>query len=90
MFYGIWHRRTLQKAHDKEKIHHAKHERQDLVARAKEAWKKQQQAPQGGSEFRPIPPTPEYPRLTPTQVVTDPEDPRFDLEKLIASWEAQS
>ena len=23
-------------------------------------------------------------------VVTDPEDPRFDLEKLVASWEAQS
>jgi F-type H+-transporting ATP synthase subunit e len=90
VFYGIWHRRTLQKAHDEEKVHHAKHERQDLVARAKEAWKKQQLAPQGGGESRPIPPTSEYPRLTPTQVVTDPEDPRFDLEKLIASWEAQS
>lgn len=23
-------------------------------------------------------------------VVTDPEDPRFDLEKLIAKWEAES
>jgi len=71
VFYGIWHRRTLQKAHDEDKVHHAKHERQDLVARAKEAWKKQQEASKGG-------------------VVTDPEDPRFDLEKLIASWEAQS
>ena len=25
-----------------------------------------------------------------TSVVTDPEDPRFDLEKLIAKWEAES
>lgn len=25
-----------------------------------------------------------------TPVVTDPEDPRFDLEKLVSSWEAQS
>ena len=25
-----------------------------------------------------------------TIVVTDPEDPRFDLEKLIAKWEAES
>ena len=23
-------------------------------------------------------------------VVTDPEDPRFDLEKLIAKWESES
>ena len=90
MFYGIWHRRTLQKAHDEEKVHHAKHERQDLVARAKEAWKKQQEASKGGSESRSTLPAPVCPRLTPTLVVTDPEDPRFDLEKLIASWEAQS
>ena len=26
----------------------------------------------------------------PHAVVTDPEDPRFDLEKLIAKWEADS
>ena len=26
----------------------------------------------------------------PLAVVTDPEDPRFDLEKLIAKWEADS
>jgi len=71
VFYGIWHRRTLQKAHDEEKIHHAKHDRQGLVVRAKEAWKKQQEAAKDG-------------------VVTDPEDPRFDLEKLLASLEAQS
>ena len=90
MFYGIWHRRTLQKAHDEEKVHHAKHERQDLVARAKEAWKKQQEASKGGGESQSILLVPVYPWLTSTLVVTDPDDPRFDLENLIASWEAQS
>lgn len=90
MFYGIWHRRTLQKAHDEEKVHHAKHERQDLVARAKEAWKKQQGASKSGGESRSILLTLVRLRLMPTLVVTDPEDPRFDLEKLIASWETQS
>jgi len=90
VFYGIWHRRTLQKSHDEEKIHHAKHERQDLVARAKEAWKRQQEASKGGGKSTFVPSMSEHPRLTPTPVVTDPDDPRFDLEKLIASWEAQS
>ena len=90
MFYGIWHRRTLQKSHDEEKVHHAKHERQDLVARAKEAWKKQQEGSKGGGKSLSVLPTSEHPWLTHTPVVTDPDDPRFDLEKLIASWEAQS
>jgi len=71
VFYGIVHRRTLQKAHDEEKRHHAVHEREHLIAQAKDAWKKKQEGGKSG-------------------VVTDPEDPRFDLEKLIAKWEAES
>lgn len=90
MFYGIWHRRTLQKAHDEEKLHHTKHERQELVARAKEAWKRQQEAAKDGGEFKPTLLASEHPWLTYTPVVTDPNDPRFDLEKLFASLEAQS
>jgi len=68
-FYGIYHRRTLQNARDAEKAHHAKHERETLIAQAKDAWKKKQAGDKDG-------------------VVTDPEDPRFDLEKLIAKWES--
>jgi F-type H+-transporting ATP synthase subunit e len=41
VFYGIAHRRTLQKEHDEEKKHHAIHEREHLIAEAKEAWKRQ-------------------------------------------------
>ena len=43
IFYGISHRRTLQKAHDEEVKHHAIHEREHLIAQAKEAWKKKQE-----------------------------------------------
>jgi len=71
VFYGIVHRRTLQKAHDEEKQHHIIHEREHLIAQAKEAWRKKQEGSKDG-------------------VVTDPEDPKFDLEKLIAKWESES
>lgn len=67
--YGIYHRRTLQNAHDADKAHHAKHERETLIAQAKEAWKQKQAGNKDG-------------------VISNPEDPRFDLEKLIAKWEA--
>ncbi|KZT72969.1 hypothetical protein DAEQUDRAFT_722606 [Daedalea quercina L-15889] len=71
VFYGIAHRRTLQKAHDEEVKHHAVHEREHLIAQAKEAWKKKQEGGKDG-------------------VITDPEDPKFDLEKLISKWESES
>ncbi|THH19013.1 hypothetical protein EW146_g2078 [Bondarzewia mesenterica] len=71
VFYGIAHRRSLQKAHDEEKARHAIHERETLIVQAKEAWKQKQESNKGG-------------------VVTDPEDPRFDLEKLLAKWESDS
>ncbi|KAJ3571609.1 hypothetical protein NP233_g3634 [Leucocoprinus birnbaumii] len=59
-------------AHDKHQIEHAIHNREHLIAEAKEAWKRKQDAAKD------------------TTVVTDPEDPRFDLEKLIAKWEKSS
>ncbi|TDL20886.1 hypothetical protein BD410DRAFT_790225 [Rickenella mellea] len=71
VFYGIVHRRTLQKAKDEETTHHAVHQREELIKRAKDAWKRQQEGAKDG-------------------VITDPEDPKFDLEKLIAKWEADS
>lgn len=99
VFYGISHRRSLQKAHDADKEHHAIHEREHLVAQAKEAWKRKNEGSMDGGEHCPL-----AARivllllrcatlLTTWQlgsVVTDPEDPRFDLEKLIAKWESDS
>jgi F-type H+-transporting ATP synthase subunit e len=48
--YGIYHRRTLQNAHDADKAHHAKHERETLIAQAKEAWKQKQAGSKDGGE----------------------------------------
>ena len=50
VFYGIYHRRTLQKAHDQKKEHHAIHQRQNLIAEAKEAWRKKQEGGKDGGE----------------------------------------
>ncbi|TFY73030.1 hypothetical protein EWM64_g10982 [Hericium alpestre] len=71
VFYGIVHRRSLQKAHDEDRLSHAIHDREALIEQAKDAWQKKQEGDKGG-------------------VVTDPEDPRFDIEKLIAKWESES
>ncbi|KAJ7610907.1 hypothetical protein FB45DRAFT_760997, partial [Roridomyces roridus] len=70
--YGWYHRRTLRAEHDLHKIDAAKHQREHLIAQAKEAWIKKQTAP----------------LKTADTLITDPEDPNFDLEKLIARWEA--
>lgn len=51
VFYGIAHKRTLQKAKDEETKHHAVHEREELIKRAKEAWKKQQEGPKDSGEY---------------------------------------
>ncbi|PPQ64347.1 hypothetical protein CVT26_002230 [Gymnopilus dilepis] len=70
--YGWYHRRTLQATHDAHKREEAVHHREKLIAEAKDAWKRKQEA------------------LSDTNLITDPEDPRFDLEKLIAKWEKSS
>ncbi|KAF9225323.1 hypothetical protein BS17DRAFT_801397 [Gyrodon lividus] len=71
VFYGIYHHRSLQKAHDQDKEHHAIHQREQLIAQAKDAWRQKKESTKADG------------------VTTDPEDPRFDLEKLIAKWEKQ-
>ncbi|KAJ7103157.1 ATP synthase E chain-domain-containing protein [Mycena belliarum] len=69
--YGWYHRRTLQAAYDVHKIDAATYQREHLIAQAKEAWIKKQEALKAPAD----------------SLVTNPEDPRFDLEKLIARWE---
>ena len=91
MFYGISHRRTLQKAHDEEVRKHAVHEREHLIAQAKEAWKKKQEPPKenDGESFSLVVLRVHMLKRG-TAVISDPEDPRFDLEKLFAKWEAEA
>ena len=108
IFYGIYHHRSLQKAHDQDKEHHAIHRREQLIAQAKDAWHQKKESSVKGDGGKlyfqllalsrllfcgwkfPLPyfPSPFYisDRLC-TTVITDPEDPRFDLEKLVAKWE---
>jgi F-type H+-transporting ATP synthase subunit e len=45
VFYGWYHHRQLQAAHDQHKREHALHEREQLIAKAKDAWKAKQTAP---------------------------------------------
>jgi F-type H+-transporting ATP synthase subunit e len=51
VFYGIAHKRTLQKHKDEERKHHAVHERELLIQQAKEAWKKQQEGPKDAGKY---------------------------------------
>ncbi|KAK0545546.1 F1F0 ATP synthase subunit e, mitochondrial [Tilletia horrida] len=69
--YGITHRRTLQKRLDAaaEKAEYKRKE--ELIAKAKEAYKNRLLAQQSGGNG----------------VISDPEDPRFDLEKWIAQFD---
>ena len=92
VFYGISHRRTLQKAHDEEVRKHAVHEREHLIAQAKEAWKKKQEPPKenDGELSSLVALRVHMLKHRRTAVISDPEDPRFDLEKLFAKWEAEA
>jgi hypothetical protein len=42
--FGWYHRRSLQAAHDTHKLNDATHQRQKLIAEAKQAWKRKQEA----------------------------------------------
>ncbi len=75
------------------------HDREVLVNQAKEAWKRKQDAGKGDSStFWSLSQSKlsmdvlafDLPFDLLLLVVTDPEDPRFDLEKLLAKYEKDS
>ncbi|KAJ7204434.1 hypothetical protein GGX14DRAFT_647025 [Mycena pura] len=72
--FGWYHRRTLQSAHDAHKITAAAQQREHLIAQAKEAWIEKQLAPKTPADT----------------LVTDPDDPKFDLEKIFARFETEA
>ncbi|KAL7425058.1 F1F0 ATP synthase subunit e, mitochondrial [Cryptotrichosporon argae] len=72
IFYGIVHQRTLQTKYDDDKAKHHATRRAHLIEEARKAYAQKQIADKAGAN---------------AGLVTDPEDPKFDLEKLIASWE---
>jgi hypothetical protein len=123
VFYGIAHRRTLQKEADAAKLEHAAHDREYLIQQAKKAWADKQASAKAsdGSESTVVCPRilfsrvllpssyshsssvhPSLPCYAPflgmvfecvltclprSPVITDPENPKFDIEKLVAKWE---
>ncbi|KAK1923558.1 ATP synthase E chain-domain-containing protein [Papiliotrema laurentii] len=72
--YGIVHQTTLQTKYDAEKLHRHQAHRAQLVEKAREAYAAKKLAEKSGA----------------SSLVTDPEDPRFDLEKLIEAWTKSS
>jgi len=88
--YGIFHRRTLQAQKNKQGEHRAHHHRQQLIADAKKAWQQQQQSKKGGGMC-----IYSYGSLVCLTsfysfyllVITNPDDPAFDLEKFLTSLE---
>ncbi|WFD30070.1 F1F0 ATP synthase subunit e, mitochondrial [Malassezia sp. CBS 17886] len=69
--YGIMHRQTLQTRYDN-KVHREETARQEqLVAKAREQYARLQAA--------------KAPQTT--GVITNPDDPKFDLEKAMQYWE---
>ncbi|KAF8131648.1 ATP synthase E chain-domain-containing protein [Boletus edulis] len=89
IFYGIYHHRSLQKAHDQEKEHHAIRRREQLIAQARDAWRQKKESAKSDGVPLPLPLCFFTSDHTCTTVITDPEDPRFDLEKLFARWEKE-
>lgn len=89
VFYGWLHRRTLQAAYDKHKLEEAAHHREKLVVEAKDAWKRKHEiANDTTSKFFYLLAFSPYCLGQP--VITDPDNPRFDLEKLISKLEKSS
>ena len=44
ILYGFVHNRTVQKQHAEHQAHHKQHHQEELLAKAKEAWKQKQAA----------------------------------------------
>ena len=44
ILYGFVHNRTVQKQHAEQQAHHKQHHQEELLAKAKEAWKQKQAA----------------------------------------------
>ncbi|WFD33772.1 F1F0 ATP synthase subunit e, mitochondrial [Malassezia cuniculi] len=71
--YGVLHTRTLQKKYDEHEQTKGLKLQEERIKQAKAAYAKLQEAKR--------PPT--------ADVITNPDDPNFDLEKLIESWDRE-
>ncbi|KAG8833674.1 hypothetical protein FRC17_010278 [Serendipita sp. 399] len=88
--YGIVHRRTLQAHENKKREHAAEHHRQHLIEEARKAWREQHKPKStGGGEDLCLGLFGGTLAHIHTTVITNPDDPNFDLEKLLLSLESK-
>jgi F-type H+-transporting ATP synthase subunit e len=88
--YGWYHRRSLQATHNEHKLRDATHHRERLIVQAKEAWKRKQESAKGATRMF-------FSSLNlagymkdahiSLAVIMDPDDPSFNLEKLLLHLE---
>ncbi|KAJ9095249.1 hypothetical protein QFC21_005615 [Naganishia friedmannii] len=74
IIYGIVHQNTLQAKYDENKATKAQARRAHLIEEARTAYAKKKAEDAAGVSKKG------------ESLVTDPEAPNFDLEKLISSW----
>ena len=92
--YGIVHKRTLLAEQAAKKSAQHEHRHEHLVAEARKAWQAKQAAKSstgdGGAHFLSTVLNQSADLLISRAVITDPENPKFDLEKLVAKWEREA
>lgn len=86
ILYGIVHRRTLTA---QERDSHARHSRTELLERARQAWedKNSPGASSCSSSLSAYVSPGSEAQIYSVAVITDPDDPKFDLEALVAAYE---
>ncbi|WWD20257.1 hypothetical protein CI109_104733 [Kwoniella shandongensis] len=72
--YGLLHQSTLQAKYDEQKVKSHASHRAHLIEEARKAYAAKVKADKAG----------------PSSLITDIEDPKFDLEKVIESWTKDS
>ncbi|KAK9900877.1 hypothetical protein P389DRAFT_166382 [Cystobasidium minutum MCA 4210] len=87
--YGFVHNRTLYKEAEDKKAKAAIKQRESWIEQAKKEYAQKQQS-STGSTLRQLASSATGGLVGGDSLITDPEDPKFDLEKLIQSWEKSS
>ncbi|KAJ5092171.1 hypothetical protein NUU61_007041 [Penicillium alfredii] len=76
LFYGVFHQSSLNSQTKRTEIEHEYARKERLIEQAKAEWKKKT--------------TPQEPKTQTSGLITDPEDPKFDLEAFLQAKAAES
>lgn len=89
VLYGIVHRRTLTAQEHEKHLHEEQHKKERLLEQARQAWKDKSSpvTASRSSQFSTYAVVHSESQICIATVVTDPDDPKFDLEALVAAYE---